>query len=57
MDAGRKLTFHSIRLIALGRGRLLGVMLHGVIVSVPASSDVCICTIYVICLTNSWKSN
>lgn len=41
--------------MAMGSGRLLGVMLHGVVVFVPASDDWCICTIYVICLANTYK--
>ncbi len=49
----RTLTFHSMRLMALGSGRLLGMMLHGVVVFVPARDDGCICTIYVICLANT----
>lgn len=42
-----------MRLMAMGSGGLLGVMLHGVVVFVPASDDGCICTIYVIGLANT----
>lgn len=39
----------------MSRGRPLGMMFHGVVVYVPASGDSCICTVNVICLTNTWK--
>lgn len=54
-DIDRKLTFHSMRLMAMGRWGLLSVMLHGGVVSVQASGDVSICSIYVICLANTLK--
>lgn len=39
----------------MGRGGLLSVMLHGGVVSVQASGDVSICSIYVIYLANALK--
>lgn len=51
----KMLTFYSMRLMAMGSGGLLGLMLHGVVVFVKASCDGCICTIYVICLADTWK--
>lgn len=53
MTLNRTLTFHSMRLMAVGSGRLLGMMIHGVVVLVPARDDGCICTIYIICLANT----
>lgn len=52
----QQLTFHSNRLMAMGSGRLLGVMLHSIVVLVHTGDDGCICTIYVIGLANTWKS-
>lgn len=53
MILNRTLTFNSMRLMAVGSGGPLGMVLHGVVVFVPAIDDGCICTIYVICLANT----
>lgn len=51
----RTLTFCSMRLIAVGSMRLLGMMLHRGVVFVPAGDDECVHAIDVICLANTYN--
>lgn len=48
------LTFHSVRLIAVGSWRHSGLMLRGTVVFVPGGDDGCICSVYVHNLANTW---
>lgn len=49
-----RLTFHSVRLIAVGSWRHSGVMLRGTVVFVPAGDDGRICSVYIHNLANTW---
>lgn len=48
------LTFHGVRLIAVGSRWHSGVMLRGTVVFVPAGDDGRICSHYVHNLANTW---
>lgn len=49
-----RLTFHSVRLIAVCSWRHSGVMLSGAVVFVPTGDDGRICSVYVQNLANTW---
>lgn len=55
MTPNSTLTFHSRGLMTLGSRGLLAMMLHSVVVFMPASDDGCICTFYIVCLTHTWE--